>query len=234
MPPEAGRLAQATMSALVRRLPWPMTTWRAFWEGVHLCVLGLWAGVLVGVGVCAAVVFPTLKGVGVRLPEYSSDPSGHYRIAAGMVAQKVFLVGDFLMFPLSLVAAVTLGILIVVYRVSSVRAAMMVRGIGLSFAIAALAALLLVVTPQINAASQRHWAAARIGDASAAAPHIKAVDDLHPIATLLMSIEFIGVVIALGAAAWSHTMRAPLPDTSASSGKLPEPALLKANRGRRL
>lgn len=208
-----------------------MTAWRAFWETVHLSALGLWSGVLVGVGTCVGVLFPAMKKAGVQLPEYAGDPAGHYRIAAGKAAQQVFLVGDMLMFGLAVAATAALGVTIAVYRVSAVRAATLVRAAALSVALASLGALLFVVTPGINAASRAHWAAAKIGDSAAIAEHVKAVDDLHPIATALMFAELAGVLIALVAGAWSLAR----PDAGRAATKVgnghPEPALLKSRRG---
>lgn len=205
-----------------------MSTWRAFCETLHLVALGLWLGTLVAVGAAAAVMFPAMKALNVRLADFPGDGADHYRIAAGRIAERVFLVGDIIMFPCALIAAATLGVLLTIHRIPVARPAAIMRSLALGVALAALAALLLIVTPGINRGAQGHFAAARIGDVAAAQRHMAAVDDLHPIATNLMLVEFLGVFIALVCGAWSlarPTVRFGSPTTSES--RYEEPALAR-------
>jgi hypothetical protein len=210
-----------------------MSTWRAFCETVHLVVLGLWLGVLIAVGATAAIVFPTMKSLGVRVPEITGDAADHYRIAGGMVAERVFLLGDAVMFPCGLIAAATLGCSFMFFRSRSGKGAAMLRAVALGIALASLAALLLVVTPAINSASAKHRAAAKIGDVPAAQAAMKAVDELHPTATNLMAAEAAAVLITLVAGAWSLARGREIggPDEiPAAASRYEDPALLKGRR----
>ena len=208
-----------------------MSTWRAFCETLHLVVLGLWLGTLVAVGAAAAVMFPAMKALNVRLVDFpggAGDGSDHYRIAAGRIAERVFLVGDIIMFPCALIAAATLGVLIVFHRIPVARPAAIIRSLAMGVALASLAALLLIVTPGVNRGAQGHFAAAKIGDVAAAQKHMAAVDDLHPIATNLMTIEFLSVFIALACCAWS--LARPYAGMSPARPSVPryeEPALTR-------
>jgi hypothetical protein len=149
----------------------------------------------------------------------------------GPIAERVFLAGDIVMFPCALIAAATLGVLFAFHRIPVARPAAILRAIALGVGLASFAALLLIVTPGINKGAQGHFAAAKIGDSAAAQLHRAAVDDLHPIATALMGVEFIGVFIALVCGAWSLARphaRVSAPVQSAS--RYEEPSLARGTR----
>ena len=66
-----------------------MSNWRGFVEGLHLSSLGLWAGSVIMSAATAAIAFPTMKQMGVRVPEIAPAFEGDsYRFAAGAVAAK--------------------------------------------------------------------------------------------------------------------------------------------------
>lgn len=206
-----------------------MSSWRAFCHTAHLTALGLWAGAITTSAATAAVAFPTLKALETRIgglaPGFESD---HYRFAAGAVAQRVFTIADIVAFACAMVAATTLLLLVAVFKIPPRRPATILRSMALAIAVASLAAMLLIVTPQINKASELHYAAAKAGDAPAAAQHKKAVDDLHPLASKLLMAEVVGVLVSLVVGAWSLASAAPperLP--SGTANPYPEPELLR-------
>ena len=210
-----------------------MSSWRAFCHTIHLAALGIWAGAIALAAATAAVAFPTLKHMDVRIPSLPpGSESDHFRFAAGAVAQRVFNIGDIVAFGCAMLSALALLALVGAFKIPMKRPANALRALALTIAIASLAALLLVVTPSINAASEAHLAAVIAGNHEDAARHRAAVDDLHPLASMLMSIELVSVLIALLCGGWSLATGAQrsgafAADAPNPSNPYPEPALLK-------
>lgn len=206
-----------------------MSRWTTFLNSVHLAALGLWAGILLMLGAALALLFPTVKAQRPTLPDFAAYTGDHGRISAGMVAQKLFLVSDIAIFLLALLSAGTLAALVLMNRASLRGTAGVLRSVAVAVALACVAALLLIVTPQINAASQMHWASARKGDITTSNLHIAAVDDLHPIGTALMSAELIAVLIAFwtGLVSVQRNANDAAPAPAANRSKYEEPALTR-------
>lgn len=211
-------------------------SWRTFSTTLHLMSLGVWAGAVLISGATAAVAFPTLKSLGVRLeklPEAMQAESA-FRLAAGAVAQRVFLIADMLSFACAVIAGVTLLGLMLAGALPRSRPATYVRGIAYGVGLASLAALLFVVTPRIITASKEHMRAALAGDIAAAERARAASADLHPIATNLMVAEVLGVLIALSLGAWAAAKSdasGPAVDGGPAAAAYPTPDLAKRGRG---
>lgn len=210
-----------------------MSSWRPFCVAVHLTALGLWAGAVAISGATAAVAFPKLHGMEVLIrkpviaPGFEED---HFRFAAGGVAQTVFLIADMVSFACAFAAAVTLLAMVVWLKLPTRRVSTYVRALAVGIALAALAASLFVVTPQINAAAAAHLQAAIAGDAATAAVHRRAAADLHPFASVLLLLQLGGALIAAFAGAWSLA-EMPAAERSVGKAAYPEPDLLKRKRG---
>jgi|GEM_PF-569788 len=215
-----------------------MTPWHRFTQMAHLVSLGLWLGTVVMSSAAAAVIFPTLKRLDAHLPAYEAYDGPHWLLAAGMVAERVFLIGDLVQFPCAIVAVVTLAVLIGVFRAGGPRVSLALRVLGLTVAVAALAAQLLIVSQAMNRSITAYRAAALAGDTEAALRHQAAFNDLHPIASNLMATVMVSVLVALAAGAWgaggtgdagtatgSNTPASP-PD----GPRLEEPMLLRGQR----
>jgi hypothetical protein len=155
-----------------------------------------------------------------------------FRFTAGAVAQKVFLISDIVAFTCAMVAGVSLLGLIFLGRLSAKRPSSYFRCLAFGVALASLAAILFVVTPNITAASKDHLNAAKAGDAAAATIARQAVANAHPIATNLLVAEFLGAVAALFLGAWAAGETDPSAPASARSQfpAYPKPDLLKRKR----
>ncbi len=205
-----------------------MSNWKSFCTAAHLTALGLWAGSVAMAAATAAVAFPTLKGMGVQVPSVGAAfQADAYRFAAGAVAAKVFLISDVVAFAGAMVACVTLLGLMLGGQLGPRRASSYVRGLALGVAVASLAAILFVVTPGITAGAKGHLAAAMAGDEKAAAMHKKAVDDLHPISTNLLVVEFASVLVSLVLGAWAagESGASYSPPSGGARAAYPEPQL---------
>lgn len=187
-----------------------MSPWRTFCQTVHLVALGLWLGTLVMVGGAAAVLFPTMKSLDVRLPAFAAYDGEHWRLAAGRIGQQMFLVADLVQFPCALLTAGTFLCMMVWFGIGKRRGSTVVRALALGVAVAAAAGEILVLAPSMNGSLKAYWGAAQAGDNAAAAVHQRAFNDLHPIATNLLAVDAIAVFVALvmGARAASGTGQA--------------------------
>jgi hypothetical protein len=209
-----------------------MTGWKAFCETVHLGALGIWAGFLGATVAFAANVFPIMKGLNPSLPEYAKYPQDHWKIAAGSVAQRGFLISDIVQFVCAILAVGTLGCLIALFGLPRRRTSTIVRACTLGLALACAASSIIIVSPQLNAAIRLKWAAAAAGDLAAVARHGEVVDLLHPISSKLLGGALVCVVLAFFSGLWGTCRgRAETGERAASAtGRYEEPALLKGRR----
>lgn len=212
-----------------------MHSWRAWLETIHHLALAVWLGVIVAAGAFAAIVFPTMKALDPALPGFAAYAGPHWRIAGGKLGQQIFLLTDIVQFACAVVTVATLLCLFVTLGASPQRRrpAAWVRALGLSLAFASAAGQILIVGPQMNSALKSFWAAAGAGNADLAALHQGAFDQLHPIASWLLTGSAVGLVAALVAGIWSIAR----PWTGITSSgepseapRYPEPALLKGRR----
>jgi hypothetical protein len=193
---------------------------------LHLTALGIWAGVVGLSAATAAVAFPAMRDLGVRVTSIAEPfQKDAYRFAAGAIAGKVFLIADAVAFACSLIACITLLVLVLRGHVAR-RPATYFRGLALGVALASLAAIMFVVTPGITAGAKGHLDAARAGDEKAAAMHRQAVDDLHPISSKLLGVEVAAVLTALLMGGWAAGASSSAPAEGRAAGSVyPEPAL---------
>ncbi len=200
-----------------------MNSWRAVCETVHNLALALWLGVVVSAGAFAAIVFPTMKGLNPRLPDFERYEGEHWRIAGGKIAQKVFLLADVAQFGCAIVALSTLLCMLVLFGLPRTRPAIWVRSLALGIALACAAGLIIIVAPQLNAALKLHWAAAAAGDSADAAAHKLVVDGLHPVSSWLLSGTAISVLIALTTSLWSSSRAWAAPGAGVDGPGVPSP-----------
>lgn len=172
-------------------------------DTLHILSLALWLAATLGSALAAAVLFPTLKSLHPRLPEYEAYQGEHFLVAAGTVAQKIFLIADMVHLPAALIAVITLVLSVRARGVLSKRPATAVRAVSLAVALACLGAMLLIVTPRLVSHTKQHFAAMQQNNASAIAAHKAAVDDIHPIASRLMGTMALSTLLSLASGAWS-------------------------------
>ncbi len=184
-----------------------MSTTRRLAETTHVVALATWLGAGVISGVTAAVVFPTMKELSPTLPGYGAYSGEHWRIAAGSVANRVFLVCDTIALACALVTILTLAISLRTYRRSAetpVRA-LWLRVAWVSVACGVLAFNLFILQPRMAKNLRSFWNAARAGaQAEADAAQQRFAAD-HPNATLMLGATAAAVLASLVAAAWSAT-----------------------------
>ncbi|MFM9996691.1 MAG: hypothetical protein ACKVU4_12940 [Phycisphaerales bacterium] len=182
-----------------------MNRGRRVCESIHLVTLGLWLGVLVMTGVAAAVLFPTIKALDPRLPEYAAFTGEHWSLAAGRVAATLFFVCDAVQFAGALIAGVTLGLSILLFGLPARSLATACRAGLIVIIVGVLSYQFIMLAPDMNRNLAAYWTAAKGGDNSAAATFKAAFDAKHPLARNLLAVDALLVVASFVLAAWSAT-----------------------------
>lgn len=224
----------------------------ALLHALHVCALGLWGGVLVGTGLFAAIVFPTVRDLAPTLPSHASFTGEHWMLLAGRVAGRVFIAADAVAFVCALLAIVTIvaGLMLLAAGprrpggpfggvALGWRAGTIVRAFALAAAVGLLAFQLLVLGPRMSALLATYWSQAEAGNSQAAlAARAEFMND-HPTASLVMSLTALSVLASLFTAAFLGAAPPPgRPEASpAATGPADEaapalepPALLRGRR----
>lgn len=171
---------------------------RAACETVNGLTLGLWAGVILMVGVTAAVTFPLMADLDVRVPGYEAYDGEQHRIAAGQVLNQAFAVSDWLgIAALLLCSGCIAGLWFVgppAFR--RMRAALVLR----LTAFGALAVLTLFQTfafrPGLNRSFEELWQAAKSGENQKAQQIRDALAPQHAKASFMLTTQLTLVLIA--------------------------------------
>lgn len=172
-------------------------TVHAIARSVHLAALGLWLGMLVMIGMGAAIAFPTMRGLEPSLPDFAGYPEDHWAIAAGHIMNRLFAVGDWLGLALGLVA---LGAIVVPMVLDARRFAThlgVLRSVATVIAVLIAVASLVLMRPGMNADLNEFWDAARAGEVARADVARTRFDAMHPKASLVLSAQAGIVFVAL-------------------------------------
>jgi hypothetical protein len=168
-------------------------------ETVSAIALGLWAGALAMVGVAAALAFPMMRDMGVRIDEMGSYGGDHWRLVAGSFMNRLFAFVDGVGVVALLVSMVCVFALMLMLRVRRPGAPEVVRLASLVGATAVLGGTLLVVRPAMNDRFSEHLEAAEAGDDERAQEAQEAFAELHGPASNLHAAQLVLAVVALGA-----------------------------------
>lgn len=167
-------------------------------EAIHITVMGVWCGVIVAMGAMAAVIFPEMKHLGPSLPAYASYPGDHWKLAAGQVMNRVFMIGDWVG---AGAAAIGLVTWLVAAPAGRGRALTIVRGLAVVASAAISAASLGWLHREMGAELASYTSAAAAGDIAVAEAHRARFDEFHPVASGLMKAQLAAVLVAVIAAA---------------------------------
>ncbi len=193
-----------------------MSTLRTALHAVNVVALGVWTGAMVMTGVAAAVTFPTVKALapkaGAGFENYTGE---HWRLIAGKVAGKLFVISDIVQFSCAALAVVTLGALVGGSLTKGKLGLPMLLRVGtLAIACTVLGGWLLLYSPSMYENLRGYWDAAQAGDNAKAATFQAAFDAAHGTASTLMITCTLAALGALVAAAidrhFSHEQEATL------------------------
>lgn len=175
---------------------------RSLSEAVGITAAGLWFGALVMTSATAAVVFPVVKRLDPRLPQFDAYTGEHWMLVAGRVMYNVFFVADVVQVTCAAFAILALaGVWFAGDRAGPVGPSR-VRLAGLTAAAALLAVDLAWLKPHMNRALLAYWDAARAGNTIAAAAQRDEFRSLHPTATGLLLGCTVAVFVALVGGVW--------------------------------
>ncbi len=167
-------------------------------EAGSALALGLWAGVLLMVGVTAAVTFPLMADLDVQIPRYEAFDGEHHRIAAGQVLNRAFLISDWIGVGCLAIAVLCLALLWIVGKPAFRR----VRP-GLVLRLASLGVLSLITVfqtaafrPSLNSKFEQLWGAAQRGENERAAEIRDRLAPQHAKASFLLATQFTLVLVA--------------------------------------
>lgn len=174
-------------------------------EGIHAASLAVWLAALGGAGLAAAVVFPVMRELDPRLPDYASYAGEHWMIAAGHVGRRVFSIADRVQLVASALAVVSLAVATRLGLSSGVWLAIRWIAVGVAAGLAVYNGL--VLAPRMDQNLLTYWAAAREGDQAKAAQYKAAFSAEHPHASMVLQIGAASVFVGLVSATVSRGAR---------------------------
>ena len=210
-----------------------MTPIRRLLETVHLTFAGLWLGSLVMTGVAAAVIFPITRELNPQLPDFTEFTGPHWRIAAGTVAAKIFLISDAIQLGCIIICGLTLGAVVITAEGWQRPIATSIRLIALFCAVGLLTYSFAFLGPRMNTNMVNYWDAARAGENDAATSYQLAFDKDHPTATKVMIGSFLCALLVTSSGALS-VAGAAVPNSTATKAppsKLQQPELSRRRHG---
>lgn len=181
-----------------------MHRFRRFAEAVHIVSASLWAGSILMAAVVAAVAFPTMRDLGPTLSAYEAYSGEHWPLAAGAVANRVFMIVDAAQLVLAMLAAGTLVFLAYANQLGG-RLVGIVRLLALGIALLTFGVHLFWLRPKMDVDLANYWEAARQGQTETAQEHREGFASKHPTASRLMGATALSALVLGGAGAWGAT-----------------------------
>jgi hypothetical protein len=170
-------------------------------EAVHICALSFWlAALVVGAGT-AILGFRVMRLSEPALPEFAAYEGEHWRLLAGLMADRVFDVVDGVGVASALVAGLSLA-LAAARGLRVRRPAVMIRVIAVLLAALLVSVNLFVMRPLLGQEVRAYRDVARAGDLQGAQEHREAYDVRHAIARgIQTSLAGVVLVALVGAVA---------------------------------
>lgn len=183
-------------------------------DTIHTLTLCLWLAALILGGASAAVVFPTMKSVNPTLPDFPGFEADHWKIAAGVVQQRIFVVSDIVQLIAAAAAFLTLGLRLSGWGVPRAqrRRATLVRALAVAAAMLLLSYHLLILAPRLSLNIAEYYEHARAGRVPEARASQALFDADHPAASRILTVTAACVLTALCASLWS--LARPVEDPS--------------------
>ncbi|GAB5495692.1 MAG: hypothetical protein Phyf2KO_07720 [Phycisphaerales bacterium] len=200
---------------------------------MHLTFAGLWMGALAMTGAAAAVIFPVVKALDPSLPEYAAYSGPHWRLAAGHVASRIFLISDAVQLGCIIITGLTLGVIALSVEAWAKPIVTGLRIIALLAAVSLMTYSFAFLGPRMNTNMVSYWDAAKTGDNESALAYQQAFDEDHPTASRVMVGSFLCALLLTtsGAFAASGAASRTASPVSANIRTLEEPSL---SRGKQL
>lgn len=202
-------------------------------NSLYWILLSLWLGALVFGAVTAAIIFPTLRDLGVSLTSFSGPTDDHFMLAAGTVMDRVFFIVDGVQLVSSVGVAIILGLHLTVFQMRLSRPAHMIRALSICLLLLGVSYHLFVLAPRMNLNLQTVWSLREMGEDATEYRTAFAAD--HPNAVRLLTFNTVLLVVTITASACGLTTPDEPGNRSSSSrrggtgrgAKLEEPELAR-------
>lgn len=171
------------------------------WLGaIHVLSLAIWLAGLLAAGLSAALIFSQMKALKPTLPEYAAYTGEHWKIAGGMVANRVFVIVDYVQLGCALVAILTLGLTLLAANQATPKYRPPLAGVRilfLSIACALFCYQLFVLSQTMSFHLNNFWVAAKDGNMAVADAAQAAFDADHPTASNVLKSTAAAVFLLL-------------------------------------
>lgn len=174
-------------------------------ETTNLVALALWLSVLLGAGASAALLFPTMKGLEPTLASFEAYPHDHWKIAGGLVASRLFLLGDIVQLACVCLTLLALIVSALTGGLPASRGSLALRLLFLCGAWLLASYQIMVLGPRMQTNLNAFYTAAKEGQVEEARAFQAAFDTEHPTSTRVLGGTLLGVFGGLAVSAWSLT-----------------------------
>lgn len=182
--------------------------------------LGIWIGALLLAATAAAIIFPTVKALDPELYTFAKYTGEHWRITAGIPAQKIFFSADIVQLICAALACAGMIVLIVTravepwnHRVTSG----MIRSIPLTIVMMLFGVHLFFISPSMSSNWVQFLAHAKAGEMELATPFQEKFASMHPVSTKILGSLLVALLITLLAALNDVTRRTTQPSNQHST-----------------
>ena len=164
-------------------------------HAIITAAIAIWLSSVVASGFAAAVTFPAMKKLNVRIPAYESFDAEHWKIAGGKIGWAVFTASDFVQTAMALIAAACL--LLVRPRECSPRWAAIARLFLVAAAITMFLWYAATIRFPMEHALDSFWTSLDAGNHDQARKFQSDFDALHPSSSRPLSAIAITILLAL-------------------------------------
>lgn len=198
----------------------PLSPIQRFAETIHIVGLGVWIGAILLAATSAAILFPTVKTLEPTLRTFSEYSGEHWRITAGIPAQKIFFAADIVQLVCAAGACAGAIVLVVTRAIDpwNPRATNgMVRSLPMTIVMVLFGIHLFFVSPTMSSNWAQFLAYAKAGEMELALPFHEKFTSTHPISTKILGGLLIALVVTLFAALNDVTRRTTHPSNQTST-----------------
>ncbi len=193
---------------------------RRLCELAHAAALAVWFAAVVGAGLTAALVFPEMRSLEPTLGAYPEYGGEHWRLGAGRIAARGFLIADAVQLAAAIVAVATL-VGTILLGLPARRVSTLLRVVFTGGAATLLAVLFFYLAPRMNAPLRGYWEAAAAGDTGRAERLAADFGAYHGAASNLYTALALLTLASLLVAVWSIARG----DATRAAGAAPIPRL---------
>ncbi len=164
-------------------------------HAIITAAIAIWLSSVVASGFAAAIAFPAMKKLNVRIPAYEAFDGEHWRIAGGKIGWAVFTASDFVQPSMALIAAI--GLLLIRPRDCSPRWAAIARLFLVAAGITMFLGYVTMVRLPMERALDGFWTALDAANYDQARKFQSDFDALHPSSSRTLSAIALTMLLAL-------------------------------------